>query len=194
MKNKVLLVVVFLGMATALQAQTLLYDITSNNNSLGQITVTKSHQNGLLKIDVISEVKVKVFVNIDLKYHLTANYKNGELLSSTVLTFVNGKQHSSSITEKTNENYSITKDGDLSKFFNDINYSGALLYWEEPKNISIVYSEIDNIEKPIKKVASGHYKLTDPKSKHSSDYFYKNGTLEKTVIQHTLMTFQLTRR
>ena len=60
--------------------------------------------------------------------------------------------------------------------------------------MSTVYSEIDNIKKPIKNVGFNEYNLTDPKSGHISDYYYSKGLLDKAVIRHTLMNFELTRR
>ena len=133
----------------------------------------------MTKIIVVSHVNAKIFISIDLNYKLTANYKNDELVFSSVSTFVNGKLHSTSITEKNKSDYSITKDGHLSKFFNDIYFSGAMLYWKEPQNVSTVYSEIDNIEKPIKKIEPSHYQLSESNNKRLSDYYYYDALLSE---------------
>lgn len=185
------LLISLLAFATTLNAQTMVYSITSNKKPLGQITVSKKQVNDLLKVEVVSQVNVKILINIDLKYNLDATYKNGELVKSSVSTFANGKPHSSSVTEKTARGYRITKDDDISSFLNQIHYSGAMLYWKEPNNVSKIYSEIDNIEKTIKKAGPGHYQLSEGKNKQSNDYYYQNGTLKKAVIKHAIMTFEL---
>jgi len=194
MKNYIFILLAFILLTSQLNAQTMVYDITSKNNHLGQLSITKTQEKDLIKIEATSEVKVHLFISIDLKYKLTANYRNDSLIFSSVTTYVNGKLHSSRTTEKTGENYSVTKDGHLSKLYYPISYSGALLYWQEPINVANVYSEFDSIEKPIEVLGPGTYKLTDPKSGHLSKYYYSNGRLVKATIEHTLMSFTLTKR
>jgi len=194
MKNYIFILLAFILLTIKLNAQTLVYDITSKNKQIGQLSISKTQEKELIKIEMTSEVNVHLYILIDLKYRLTAYFRNDSLIFSSVTTYVNGKRHSSSTTEKTVENYSLTKDGHLSKLYYQISYSGALLYWKEPINVANVYSEFDDIEKPIKKVGSSKYQLTDPKSGHKNTYYYSNGRLEKATIEHSLMPFTLTKR
>lgn len=194
MKNHIFILISFILLTIKPNAQTMVYDITSKNNNLGQLSITKTQEEDLIKIEAISEVKVHLFIEIDLKYKLTTNYRNNSLIFSSVTTYVNGKRHSTITTEKIGENYSITKDGHLSKLYYPITYSAALLYWQEPINVANVFSEFDGIEKPIEGLGSGTYKLTDPKSGLINIYYYSNGRLTKATIEHTLMSFTLTKR
>lgn len=194
MKNYIFILFAFILLTSQLNAQTLVYDITSSNNQLGQLSVTKTQEKDLINIEMTSEVNAHLFISIDLKYRLTANYRNGSLIFSSVTTYLNGKLNSSSTTEKTGENYSVKKDGHLSKLYYPIFYSGVLLYLQEPINVSNVYSEFDNIKKPIEDLVHGIYQLDDPKSGHLSKYYYSNGRLMKATIGHSLMTFTLTKR
>ena len=112
---------------------------------------------------------------------------------SSVTTFVNGKIHSTSKTEKIGNYYTITKNGHTSKYLNEIAFSGALLYYREPKGLTNIYSEFDNLEKPIKNIGINEYQITNPKNGYLSEYKYKNGVLVSTTNHHTLLTFKLTK-
>ena len=183
----------FLLFSSIVNSQTLHYKITSSGNYIGDLKATKTSVNNILQIEVISEVKVKLFISIDLKYKLNCTYKNNELLFSSVTTFVNGKIHSTSITEKIGNYYDITKNGHSSKFLDEIPFSGALLYYREPKGLTNIYSEFDNLEKPIKNIGINEYQITNPQNGYLSEFKYKNGILVSTTNHHTLLTFKLTK-
>jgi len=175
-------------------AQDLEYNITANKNQLGTILVKQTEKNGIIQIQATSEVKVQLFVNINLKYILNCTYKNNQLLYSSVTTYVNGKLHSTSTTEKKEGYYEVIKDGHSSRLYENIKYSGALLYHTEPIGKTKLYSEFNGIEKPIKKIDAHTYQITNPDNGHISIYKYKNGILESTTIEHALLTFTLTKK
>ncbi|MFK5981617.1 MAG: hypothetical protein QM499_01795 [Flavobacteriaceae bacterium] len=183
----------FLLFSCIVNSQTLHYKIMSNNSYIGDLKVTKTSNKDAFQIEVISEVKVKLFISIDLKYKLNCTYKNNELFYSSVTTYVNGKIHSTSKTEKIGDYYSITKNGHSSKFLDKIPFSGALLYYSEPKGLTNIFSEFDNLKKPIKNIGINEYQITNPKNGHLSEYKYKNGVLMSTTNHHTLLTFKLTK-
>ena len=172
-------------------SQVLKYKITANDTYLGELTATRSYKDDITEIEVISKVKVNLFIKVNLTYKLNCTYKNNELLFSSVTTYVNGKLHSTSVTKKNEENYTITKDGHSSLYYNKINYSGALLYFVEPKGKSKIYSEFDNFDKPLQETATHRYETENPKNGHISNYIYKNGELQSSTIHHTLLTFSI---
>lgn len=174
-------------------AQINTYKISSNNSSVGNLAVTQTKNNNLLQIEVISEVNIKVFIKVDIKYKLNCTYKDNELLFSSVTTYINGKLHTTSKTEKSGDYYTITNDGHASKFLHKITYSGALLYFTEPKGISTIYSEFHAIEKSIKPLGNHKYQITNPKNGQLSEYTYQNGILTTTINHHSLMPFTLTK-
>ncbi len=194
MKLNKLLFVVCMFIVQPVFTQTFTYAISSGKNHIGTLQAIKTVTNDRTQISVNSKVKVKLFISIDFEYKLNATYKNGQLLFGSVTTYVNGKVHSTSTTEKSNDYYTIEKDGHQSTFFDKITYSGALLYFEEPKGISTLFSEFDTINKPIRLIATGEYQLTNPKNGRLSEYLYKNGILISTTNHHSLMTFTMTKQ
>lgn len=175
-------------------SQTFNYTVSANNASIGNLTVTKVQSENSTEIEVVCDIKIKLFISIDLKYRLNSTYKNNELVFSSVTVYVNGKIHSTSTAEKNGEYYTLTKDGHSSRYLHKITYSGALLYFIEPKGLTNIFSEFSNSNKSIKSIKNNEYQIVNPKNGHLSIYKYKNGILENTIIHHTLLTFSLTKK
>ena len=174
-----------------LSANELVYNISSSGTSIGQIKITKTITDDVVEITAKSEVKVNLFLSLDVSYSLHTIYKNNELISSTVTTYVNGKEHSKTLTKRFNQYYLITSDDDSKKLSHSILYSGALLYFQPPLHQKVVYSEIDGIEKPISEISSSKFQITNPKTGHTSIYEYTKNIANKITINHTLLTFTL---
>lgn len=192
--SRLYLTIFFLIMTLAFQAQTLKYTITSKNSTLGEIIVVSSNDNSIKEIKVSSTSHFKLFITIDFKYEMTSIYKNGKLFYSTVVTYVNNHKHSSTITKQQGNHYVITKDGKESLLQGDITYSGALLYDEEPKGITTIYSEFDGINKPIQNIGIKKYQIKNPKNGHLAEYMYRDDLLKEAVVHHSLMDFKFYRK
>ena len=170
------------------------YKITSAGVHLGDMTVVQSEENGIVNVKIISDVKVKLFLTINLKYRLNCVYKNNVLTYSSVTTYVNGDKHSTLITEKKDNSYTITEDGHTTKYTKLIQYSGGLLYFQAPNSRKTLYSEFNGYNKQIKKMNDNLYEVMDNTTGHKSTYQYnKQGYLEKATVEHTLMTFTMTK-
>lgn len=168
------------------------YKITANDNEIGKLQVKKSIENNTINYSAKSDSKFKLFVSVDFSYKLNCIYKDNELLFSSVTTYVNGSKHSTATTEKIKANvYVLNNNGHENRIFEPIFYSGVLLYFNEPKNISKVYSEFYNNFNPLKQIAIHTYQLTNSQNGNLSEYFYVNGILQKATIHHTLMSFNL---
>ena len=182
-------------LASMVYSQTTTYTITANGHTIGKLYVSKSHPEDYTQVSVVSDVKVKLFISVDIKYKLNATYKNNELLNSAVTVYVKGKLHSSITTTKTGDYYTIVDDGHSSQYLHKITYSSALLFIKEPKGISSVYSDFGGEPKPLSKIGLRTYELINPGSGHIETYEYlPDGSLQKATIQHSLLTFELTQK
>ncbi len=182
----VLLFISYIGFS-----QTLQYTISSKKKQLGTLKVEKTKRDSVHQIEVFSNVNFRFFIKIALDYKLKCTYFEDELLRSSVTTYVNGKENSFLKTEKKDNYYEVTDDGETSKYYNSIGLSGALSYFKEPYNMSTIYSDFYGYDKNIEKVEDHIYKVTNPKNGQISEYFYKDGFLNKAIIHHFLMTFTM---
>ncbi len=139
MKKYILLALLFISYFG--YSQKLLYSISSKKKQLGSLQVEKTKKDSVYKITVYSNVNFKFFIKISLDYKLNCTYYNNELLSSSVTTYVNGKENSSVKTMKKGNYYEVTEDGETSKFYNTIGLSGAMSYYKEPLNMQTMYSD-----------------------------------------------------
>ena len=122
---------------------------------------------------------------------MKCKYVNGKLVESSVMTYKNDDLHSSTKGSIVEGVFKSIEDGDESSHKGAISYSGAMLYFNEPRGINNVFSEIHATEKPIKKVNEGHYMISDPETGHTNQYFYLNGVLQKAMIDHSLFSFSM---
>lgn len=174
-----------------LNAKELIYKITSSGVAIGSITVNKEITGNQTIITAQSRVKVDLFFTLDVSYDLKSVYENDRLLLSTVTTYLNGKEHSKTVTKKQNDYYIVTSDGDASKISHPIYFSGALLYFRRPVREEVVYSEIDGIENRIDKLSKTKYQITNSKNGHTSIYEYDKEIARQITINHTLLTFTM---
>jgi len=190
---KIILSTLFILNVFFAKAQTLNYAISTSKNQIGHLEVTKKKKGDLLLVSVESAVKVKLFVEVELNYKLNTIFKNGVLIYSSSTTYVNGKIHESSKIEKKEGYYKLTKNGHESRYLDKIYYTGASLYFSEPKNITHVFSEFEIINQTIKKISTNEYELTNPSNNQVNTYSYTNGVLKSAIIPHSMVTFYITR-
>jgi len=175
-----------------LVAQTKLhYNIVSNSYKIGDLYVSKSQNGDETVYQAKSKTEIKLFVKVEVSYNLDVIYKNKQLLFSSISTYLNGKLHTNTTAEKSKNGYILVNNEHQNRLFKEITYSGVKLYFNEPKNISLVFSEFYNSFNPIKKISNHKYLLTNSENGNTSEYYYQKGILTKAVIHHTLMTFNL---
>ncbi len=193
-------------------SQTYRYNIVSNGQIVGKLTATQTiggnkinnsedqkasggDQKPLSKnqktISIKSEFDVHLFIVVHVEYDMDCKYTDGILVESSVETYKGDNLHSSTKGEKIDDTYKSIRDGDESIHNGAISYSGAMLYFKEPKGITHVFSEIHAIDKPVTEVNTNHFKISDPNTGHTNQYFYKDGILQKAVIDHSLFSFSM---
>ena len=190
MKN---LLILFLLLSSVVNSQTLKYEITSNKTHIGNMSTTKTEKNGITQIEVISNIKVKLLFTVQLKYVINSFYENNELLFSSATAYVNGKLHTSSVTKKEGNHYTVVKDGHTTNYYNKITYSGVMLYFSPPKDVGHVYSEFDNVDNKMKSIGKNEYQMTNSENGYVNDYLYKDNVLQIAKIHQSLLTFVITK-
>ncbi len=193
LRNFILLV--FFGLNGAMIfGQTAGYSIYSADKELlRQLKVSSIQADTTTKIAVVSQFKIKMLITVDVKYTLQSFYRNGELVSNSIKMYRNDELHSFARTTKVGSQYKFIKDENESIYDKRISFSESLLYFNEPNQISTIYSEFDGIEKTIIESNKGHYKIMNPLNGNVSEYFYEKGTLSTAIVHFQMMTLYLTR-
>jgi hypothetical protein len=190
------LLIVFLFIASV-SAQstdrTAKYRIRVLGMNIGEYTVTQKTMNGDISIEAITDVEVKIIFTYRVRYVQHSLYRHGSLWSCHVQTIKNGKVNSDMQLEKQGEAYLLLEDGDSTFIHDNITYSGSLLYFNEPKEVSDIYNERSGEKKPLKCVADHTYIITDEKDNKTNEYHYKDGILVRAELMHPLATIHLER-
>lgn len=194
MRKSVLIILLFFSVAVF--SQKAIYNVYAGNHYLGKMDVVLDESDSTMDVEIESYSRFKLlFFEVNLKYTLSCIYKNRELIKSMVVTFVNNHIHSTIETSKQQgDQYLILKDEDEIEYNHAISYSGALLYFKEPNEISRLYSEIDGVTKPLEKMGVHEYQIKEPDNGNINEYFYEDEMLKEARIHHTLMTFRLVKQ
>ncbi|MBK6525360.1 MAG: hypothetical protein IPG07_07260 [Crocinitomicaceae bacterium] len=186
------LVAIFVLVGIHAFGQTAGYTIYSADKELlGQLKVSSIQADTTTKIAVVSQFKIKMLITIDVKYTLQSFYRNGELVSNSIKMYRNDELHSFAKTTKVGSQYKFIKDENESIYDKRISFSESLLYFNEPIQISTIYSEFDGVEKTIIESSKGHYKIKNPLNGNESEYFYEKGTLSSAIVHFQMMTLYL---
>ena len=175
--------------STGINAQEVKYDLISKNKVIGSLTATKTKTEKGYTYKVKS--KVKYLYIYSYSYQLESEFENGHLIKNSLKTYLSGKESSSSSVRRVSNHYEISNDGKKTIFNGKITYSEALIYFTEPLSKTNLFSEFLGMEKPIKKIKPGSYKLTNPENGLVSNYIYKNQLLQSAVIDLGLLSFKL---
>ncbi|MFT5725558.1 MAG: hypothetical protein ACI9JN_002683 [Bacteroidia bacterium] len=168
------------------------YSITSHGINLGHLTAIKTTNGDTITLKVKSKVKIHLLMNFEVKYRLHNTYFNDTLLTSSVLTYVDGEIHSNVQIEKMTKGYQVIKDGVTLYVTDIIDYTAGQLYFKEPLLVSNLFSEIDGAAKKIEKTKDNTYTVVNSK-RNSNTYVYNGGELERAEIKHSLITFYITK-
>lgn len=167
------------------------YRIQVLGMNVGQYTVNQKTTEDKIVIEAITDVEVKIIFTYRIKYVQKSLYRNGQLWNSHVQTIKNGKVNSDVWLEKQGGGYLLKKDGESVYIDDDITYSGSLLYFNEPTQVSYLYKERSGEKQALKRIADHTYILTDGKDKKTNEYEYEEGMLVRADLIHPLATIHL---
>lgn len=162
--------------------------------NIGEFTVSQKMVDGDMRIEAITDVEVKIIFTYRVRYIQNSLYREGILWSSHVQTIKNGKLNSDMRLEKKNEtSYLLVEDGDTALVHGNIDYSGSLLYFNEPKQVPYLYNERSGEKKSLKAVADHTYVIIEGKDKKTNEYEYEEGVLARALLIHPLATVHMER-
>lgn len=114
----------------------------------------------------------------DDETHNTVTFKGGKLWSSTYTQWESGKKTNWNTVHFDGSKYTVVSNQG-NYFLHEIPYFSVLkLYFQQPKNISRIFSEAEGGFIPLKKVNEDTYEVKNSKGDRSV-YFYKNGKIDR---------------
>ncbi|WP_336514054.1 DUF6134 family protein [Pollutibacter soli] len=153
----------------------LYYDVLKNNTVIGQIHAVKKNNSAATEYIIESNVNLEMMV-VDFKIYsiVRAAFSEGQLLQSSLVRKVNGKEKVNLKINRSDDKYILHEASSVKTISEKILYTTACLMSMEPLNIVRIFSE--NLKQfiTVKMVKPHMYELQLPDgNKHT--YYYENG-------------------
>ena len=182
----------FFFLAFSIEAQTLRheYDIIKQKEVIGSLTATKKHLSEGFSITIDSRTSISILIDFNVNVYQFNKYHDGKLIDALFIQSLNGRKKVHNTVQWGLNGYSIEKDGRKISLNNDINYSVASMYFEEPVSIQKVFSENQLTVLSLHKVSNHCYEMQLPDGK-TNYYSYRDGMLVHARLSTRFTTVEL---
>lgn len=174
--------------------QTLNFDIYKGSQKIGDLTVEKTTSQNKVRYEANSESYFRIIFENEWITRSSAEFVNEELAYCMAKTIHNGKVKEHTITKKTGDSYTYYQHPDVSvkKKSLPFHHSTLGLYYFEPKETKMVFSENFQQLCPVKPLGNNTYEVTLPEGK-INHYVYQNGQLMEIKVFRTLVDLSFRR-
>ncbi len=167
------------------------FDMIWRGKSVGTLYAIQKNIDSKIYYQSSTNIQIKFIKTFDINYEYDVRFDNEVLQSADVDINYNGNQHAQTKTRKKNNQYQVFKNNKLEETVKEtISYSTISMYFQEPLNIKRCYSEQEGDFNTIVHLGNHKYKKTNT-SDRESFFFYKNGNLEKAIIDGGIVSFEL---
>lgn len=165
--------------------------IPSVLGNFGEFSVNQKNENGILEIEFVSDITVKLLFSYRIQYVQNTIYNRDILESSHIRTFKNGKLNSDIWMKRLCGLYLIVSDGDTITVSDTITYSGGLVYLNDSKEIRKIFKERSAEMEYVNQLNEHEYNIKDKNGRKTNKYFYKDGIFHFTEMKHFMGTVEL---
>jgi hypothetical protein len=130
--------------------------------------------------------------NYIMRFKSKSVFNHGRLIYSNTIRYLNtDKQDSVRVNFKGGQLYKVFsyKTGD--KIIEKILFTGNMMYFSEPKNLSKIFSENKGYFVNVNKINEHTFTSYDNISKEKITYFYKDNILVKAIIEKSFITLTM---
>ena len=174
------------------QEKILRYNILHNGDIKGTMTIRHQVSENRIHLKIESEVKTRFLIRVTVQSIEEAIFENGILIYSSLCRIVNGEEKINQQMLWSGVAYKLNaKNKIIAVPAYPIRYSMLSLYYQEPVNVTKIYS--DNFQQyvDVKKINQNTYQLSLPNG-NVNYYHYMNGTCVRVdVNQFYNLQFQL---
>lgn len=188
----VFLLIFFLLQTSFAQSSTLHYDIVKKRSIIGSVQTIRSISDDEIRYQIHFKASVSFLIfNYNIKASQESVFKNGEMQLGSLIRTVNGKKKAQHYIALQENSYEIIKDGKPSfNLHSAINYSVSELYFSEPLDRPLIFSENHLQFIPIKQVSPHRYRITLPDG-NINTYTYEDGVCILAEIETDIAQIEL---
>lgn len=183
--------VLCIGQLSFSQAKALDYDILHNGKKLGSIKIQKEAVGDSIIYKSNVYIEYHMLATIKIRHNNISKFTKDQLVYSKVISQIGRKGKDISTTVHKGGYYDFFLDGEKeSEIKENIGFNVDMLFFNEPVNISKVYSDEKGNFHTLKRTGNNQYTKTAPNG-HQSVYHYKNGAMVKSEIDAGVISFEM---
>ncbi len=161
------------------------YSIVQGGSSIGWLRIVRTVEGNTANLELISEIKTRIFLMIMVSVKETSSFENGKLICSSQFRKTNGNIKVDKQLKFVNGQYqTVEKDERKNLAIPSISINLLCLYFQEPSGISYVFCDNYRQYIPIKKTTDGGYSVQFPDGNCNS-FYYRDGLCTKIRINTT---------
>lgn len=174
--------------------ETVTFTVYFSGSDIGEIKATRRQLGNTEYYSVFSEVEYNSWLyDHQRTTDVSGVMVGGELADCRSKITEYGDVEVDATTRRSDNGYLGTaKDGTKATLAGPIDFISIMLYFQEPKGISRIFSESHLDFCKIKALGNGVYEYETPEGK-TNDYTYKNGKLVEVKIYRTLVNLTIER-
>lgn len=167
--------------------QTVHYDVVKGSKKLGDMTVKRMLSENQVKYEIESKVTFRILFSFTVDYESTSEYKYGQLIKEYTHNQLNGSTQKKSTIWFDGEKYTLDLNGSRSTIHDNIKYSVATIYFEEPRDGQEVYSPQFGEYLIFNKIGEHQYEMESPDGINL--YTYTNGICSEVKVNRDFAKF-----
>ena len=140
---------------------------------------------------LLSEIKTKVVVPVNIYLKEQSTFENGKLVFSSQFRKTNGRVKTDKQTKLVNNKYETLENGIRNTLSHPaINTNLLSLFFEEPEAVNLVFIEKQQRFLRIVKTNDGGYQLKFPNG-NKNCFYYSKGICTKIKVEHNLYAVEV---
>jgi hypothetical protein len=161
--------------SASVNAESLFYSVMKDNKPIGRIHIERTQKNDLTEYFFESNVKLTFIIGIEVYDRKKVTFKGKQMLQAQLYRTLNGRVRVNNTASWNGSKYQmVNKDHETSYIKHLISLTTANLYYHEPSDATIVFSEKFQKMVPITHVKNRRYLLELPGG-NKTYYSYTNG-------------------
>ncbi len=163
------------------------YDVVKGSKKLGDMTVKRVLSDNQVNYEIESKVTFRILFSFTVNYESTSEYKYGQLIKEYTHNQLNGSTQKKSTIWYDGEKYTLDLNGSRTNLNDNIEYSVAAIYFEEPHDGQKVFSPQFGEYLVFNKVGEHEYEMESPDG--INQYTYTHGICSEVKVNRDFAKF-----
>lgn len=169
------------------------FAVIYKGDNLGELNLTKEVQGKEIIFTYQMDIETKLLSkDIRIKYDMNCVYKSGVLDHYHIIYKMNNKTVDEVQTEWIMDNYRITslKKKDFTNYYERINFTTVLLFWDEPGKRSKVWGELNCRYQSLTRTEDEGYAMATGGGR-ANTFYYENGSCARASFDTAVLDFEI---